>query len=48
MPPTPDEKELLAETPKGTSVLMLIIGALLLAGWLVLYFGRFLGNGVVR
>lgn len=48
MPATPDEKRLLAETPRGAWVLMLIIGALLLAGWLFLYFGRFLGNGPVR
>ena len=46
--PTPEEKRLMAETPRGTWVLMLIIGALLVAGWLLLYFGRFLGNGPVR
>jgi uncharacterized membrane protein len=48
MPPTRDERELLAATPRGTWILMLVIGGLLLAGWLALYFGRFLGNGVVR
>lgn len=48
MPPTRDEKELLADAPRGTWVLMLIIGALLLLGWMALYFGRFLDNGVVR
>jgi hypothetical protein len=46
--PTPEEKRLMAETPRGTWVLMLIIGFLLVAGWLLLYFGRFLGNGPVR
>lgn len=46
--PTPQEKELLKDAPRGTWALMLVIGALLMAGWLILYFGRFLGNGVVR
>ena len=46
--PTPEEKRLMAETPRGTWVLMLVIGFLLVAGWLLLYFGRFLGNGPVR
>jgi hypothetical protein len=48
MPATPDEKRLLADAPRGAWVLMLIIGALLFGGWLLLYFGRFLGNGPVR
>ncbi len=48
IPPSPDERRLLADTPRGAWVLMLIIGSLLLLGWLALYFGRFLGNGVVR
>jgi len=48
MPPTPDEKRLLADAPRGAWVLMLIVGALLVVGWLALYFGRFLGNGAVR
>ena len=48
MPMTSEEKALLADAPKGTFVLMLVIAALLFAGWAVLYFGRFLGNGPVR
>ena len=48
MPPTPEERELLADTPRGAWALMLIVGSLLLAGWLLLYFSRFLGNGPVR
>jgi hypothetical protein len=48
MPPTPEDKRLLADAPNGAWALMLIVGALLFVGWLVLYFGRFLGNGVVR
>jgi hypothetical protein len=47
-PPTPEEKALLADAPKGTSVLMIAVAALLFAGWALLYFGRFLGNGPVR
>lgn len=47
-PPTLEEKALLADAPKGTFVLMMLIAVVLFAGWAVLYFGRFLGNGVVR
>jgi hypothetical protein len=47
-PPTAEEKVVLADAPKGTFVLMILIAAVLFAGWAVLYFGRFLGNGVVR
>lgn len=46
--PTPEEKKLLADAPKGTFVLMILVAVALFAGWAVLYFGRFLGNGVVR
>ena len=47
-PPTPEEKALLADAPRGTYLLMVIIAVLLFAGWAILYFGRFLGNGPVR
>lgn len=46
--PTPEEEALLAQTPRGTYALMLVIGALLLAGWAILFFGRFLALGPVR
>ena len=46
--PTPEEKALMAETPRGTFVLMIVIAVLLFAGWAALYFGRFLVNGPVR
>ena len=46
--PTPEERRILADAPKGTFALMLIVAALLFAGWAVLYFGRFLGLGPVR
>jgi hypothetical protein len=47
-PPTAEEKVVLADAPKGTFVLMILIAAVLFAGWAALYFGRFLENGVVR
>jgi hypothetical protein len=47
MPPTPEEKNLLADAPKGTFVLMIVIAALLFAGWAALYF-TFLAIGPVR
>ena len=46
--PTAEEKARMAEAPRGAYALMAIIGALLFAGWLLLYFGRFLANGPVR
>lgn len=46
--PTPEEKALLADAPKGAFALMVVVAALLFFGWAVLYFGRFLGNGAVR
>lgn len=48
MPPlTPEEKAVLAEAPKGTLVLMIVIAALLFAGWAAFYF-CFLSIGPVR
>lgn len=47
-PPTREELERLADTPKGTYALMLVVAALLFAGWAIFYFGRFLGAGPVR
>jgi hypothetical protein len=46
--PTPEEKALLADAPRGTLALMIIVAVLLFVGWAVLYFGRFLGTGPVR
>jgi hypothetical protein len=48
MPPTAEEKARLAEAPKGTFALMIIVAVLLFAGWALLYFERFLGAGPVR
>ncbi len=46
--PTREEEQLLAGTPKGTYALMLVVAALLFAGWALFYFGRFFANGPVR
>jgi hypothetical protein len=46
--PTREEEQLLAGTPKGTYALMLVVAALLFAGWAALYFGRFFANGPLR
>jgi hypothetical protein len=46
--PTREEEELLADAPRGTYALMLLVAALLFAGWAAFYFGRFLGYGPVR
>ncbi|HKF44274.1 MAG TPA: hypothetical protein VKG01_14320 [Thermoanaerobaculia bacterium] len=46
--PTPEERARMADVPRGTWALMGIIGLLLLAGWILLYFGRFLPLGPVR
>ena len=46
--PTREELDRIAEAPRGTYALMLVIAALLFAGWAVFFFGRFLGAGAVR
>ncbi len=48
MPATAEEKARLADAPKGTLTLMIVVAVLLFAGWALLYFGRFLANGPVR
>jgi hypothetical protein len=45
---TPEQKAALAEAPRGAFAVMVVVGMLLLAGWLLLYFGRFLAAGPVR
>lgn len=46
--PTPEEKAILAEAPRGAFALMILVAALLLAGWAVLYVVGFLSNGPIR
>lgn len=40
-----EEREILTSHPKGTLALLLIYAGLMLAGWLLLYFGRYLALG---
>lgn len=46
--PTPEEKAILSETPRGAFALMILVAALLLAGWAALYVVGFLSNGPIR
>lgn len=48
MPLTADDEARLADAPKGTLALMIVVVLLLFAGWALLYFGRFLSHGPVR
>jgi hypothetical protein len=45
--PTPDERTALADAPKGTWALTLIVALTMFAAWMALYFGRFLMQGPV-
>ena len=48
-PLTPEEeRERIKGAPWGTFVLMLLVGALLFAGWAFLFFERFLQHGPVN
>ena len=45
---TPEEKQgVLKSPPRGTFTLLLIFAVLFLAGWLLLYFGRYMVLGPV-
>lgn len=45
---TPEEKQgILENPPRGTFALLLIFAVLFLAGWLLLYFGRYMVLGPV-
>jgi hypothetical protein len=44
--PTPEQRVLLADAPRGAFALMTVVAALLFAGWALLYF-TFLANGPV-
>ena len=46
---TPEEEEkILASPPKGTFALMLLVGALIFAGWAYMFFFMFLEHGPVK
>jgi len=46
---TPEEEQkILDSAPKGTFALMLLVGALIFAGWLYMFFFMFLEHGPVN
>jgi hypothetical protein len=42
-----EQRAIMEAPPKGTFVILFIISMIMLAGWLALYFIRFLGHGPV-
>jgi len=46
---TPEEEQkILATPPKGTFALMLLVGALIFAGWAYMFFYMFIEHGPVK
>jgi len=46
---TPEEQEkAIAEAPKGTLAILLVYAALMVAGWLYMFYGFFLLHGPVN
>jgi len=45
--PTPEQKKLLADVPKGTLALTLTVATLMFAAWVAMYVGRFMMQGPV-
>ncbi len=46
---TPEEEQKILDSPPvGTFVLMLLVGALIFAGWAWMFFGMFLENGPIN
>jgi hypothetical protein len=43
-----EERRILQSAPKGTFALLLVYALIFMAGWLFLFFVRFLGHGVVN
>ena len=43
-----EEQQILASPPVGTFALMLLVGALMFAGWAWMFFGMFLEHGPVN
>jgi hypothetical protein len=43
-----EKKKILEGPPKGTLAVILVFGALFTVAWLALYFGRFIGRGLVN
>jgi len=43
-----EEKRILESPPLGTFALMLLLGAVMFAGWAWMFFGMFLENGPIN
>jgi hypothetical protein len=43
-----EEKKILDSPPIGTFALMLLLGAVMFAGWLYMFFGMFLEHGPIN
>ena len=43
-----EEKKILESPPLGTFALMLLVGALIFAGWLYMFFGMFMEHGPIN
>jgi hypothetical protein len=43
-----EERRILESQPKGTLAVLLVFALIFMVGWLVLFFVRFLGRGVVN
>ena len=43
-----EEKRILESPPLGTFALMLLVGALIFAGWLYMFFGMFMEHGPIN
>ena len=45
---SPEEREAIKDAPRGTYALMLLVAALLMAGWAFMFFFMFLNHGPVK
>lgn len=43
-----EERRILESPPKGTLAVLLVYAMVFMAGWLFLFFVRFLGHGIVN
>jgi hypothetical protein len=44
---SPEEQEAIKDAPKGTYALMLLVAAVMMAGWVYMFFFMFLDHGPV-
>lgn len=45
---TPEEEKAIAESPKGTWAILLVYAVIMIASWLLMFFGYFLPHGAVQ